>query len=298
MTAGATEAIAAAILALVEPRRRGGRARAVLRLLRRVHRDGRRRTPPGDPARPRLPARRRRAPGRRHRPAPRRCCSTPRTTRPARCSPATSSRPSPRWRIEHDLVVVTDEVYEHLLFDGRAHVPICTLPGMCERTVTISSAGKTFSFTGWKVGWVTGPADLVGAVMAAKQWLTFTYARPAAAGDRARAATTRRLLRRAGHELQDKRDLLVRRACASWGSTCSARGDVLRHHRHAGARLRRRDGVLPRAAGAGRRRRDPERRCSTTTRTRAATWCAGRSARRPPCSRTAVQRLRKADLHA
>jgi N-succinyldiaminopimelate aminotransferase len=79
---------------------------------------------------------------------------------------------------EHDLVVVTDEVYEHLLFDGRQHVPICTLPGMWDRTVTISSAGKTFSFTGWKVGWVTGPADLVGTVMAAKQWLTFSNAAP------------------------------------------------------------------------------------------------------------------------
>ena len=79
---------------------------------------------------------------------------------------------------EHDLVVVTDEVYEHLLFDGRQHVPICTLPGMWDRTVTISSAGKTFSFTGWKVGWVTGPADLVDTVMAAKQWLTFSNAAP------------------------------------------------------------------------------------------------------------------------
>jgi N-succinyldiaminopimelate aminotransferase len=80
--------------------------------------------------------------------------------------------------VERDLVVVTDEVYEHLLFDGRQHVPICTLPGMWDRTVTISSAGKTFSFTGWKVGWVTGPADLVGTVMAAKQWLTFSNAAP------------------------------------------------------------------------------------------------------------------------
>jgi N-succinyldiaminopimelate aminotransferase len=80
--------------------------------------------------------------------------------------------------IEHDLVVVTDEVYEHLVFDGRRHVPICTLPGMWDRTVTISSAGKTFSFTGWKVGWVTGPAELVNTVLAAKQWLTFTNAAP------------------------------------------------------------------------------------------------------------------------
>ncbi len=80
--------------------------------------------------------------------------------------------------VAHDLVVITDEVYEHLLFDGRAHVPLATYPGMSERTVTISSQGKTFSFTGWKVGWVTGSADLVATVLAAKQWLTFTNAAP------------------------------------------------------------------------------------------------------------------------
>ena len=80
--------------------------------------------------------------------------------------------------VEHDLVVITDEVYEHLLYDGRRHVPLATLPGMADRTVTISSQGKTFSFTGWKVGWVTGSAELVATVLAAKQWLTFTNAAP------------------------------------------------------------------------------------------------------------------------
>ncbi|GAB2973500.1 pyridoxal phosphate-dependent aminotransferase [Nocardioides montaniterrae] len=80
--------------------------------------------------------------------------------------------------IEHDLVVVADEVYEHLTFDGRAHVPIATLPGMASRTLTLSSAGKSYSFTGWKVGWATGPADLVAATMAAKQWLTYTSGAP------------------------------------------------------------------------------------------------------------------------
>ncbi len=79
---------------------------------------------------------------------------------------------------EHDLVVVTDEVYEHLVFDTHQHVPIATLPGMRERTLTLSSAGKSYSFTGWKVGWGTGPADLVGAMVAAKQWLTFTSGAP------------------------------------------------------------------------------------------------------------------------
>ena len=79
--------------------------------------------------------------------------------------------------VEHDLLVVTDEVYEHLVFDGQ-HVPIATLPGMRERTVTISSAGKTFSFTGWKIGWVTGTPELVTAVRTAKQFLTFVSGGP------------------------------------------------------------------------------------------------------------------------
>lgn len=80
--------------------------------------------------------------------------------------------------VEHDLVVVTDEVYEHLVFDGSEHVPLATLPGMFERTLTLSSVGKSWSLTGWKVGWASGPADLVGAVVAAKQWLTFTSGAP------------------------------------------------------------------------------------------------------------------------
>lgn len=72
----------------------------------------------------------------------------------------------------HDAVIVTDEVYEHLVFD-EPHVPIATLPGAAERTLTISSGGKTFSATGWKIGWVSGPADLVDAVLAVKQFLTY-----------------------------------------------------------------------------------------------------------------------------
>jgi len=78
---------------------------------------------------------------------------------------------------EHDLIVVTDEVYEHLTFD-RPHLPIASLPDMAERTLTISSAGKTFSYTGWKIGWVTGPADLVDAVRTTKQFLTFVSGGP------------------------------------------------------------------------------------------------------------------------
>src|SRR6476469_3821000 len=79
---------------------------------------------------------------------------------------------------EHDAWVVTDEVYEHLTFDGAEHVPVASLPGMWERTLTISSAGKTFSTTGWKVGWVTGPAGAVAAVRAVKQFLTYVGSGP------------------------------------------------------------------------------------------------------------------------
>ena len=78
---------------------------------------------------------------------------------------------------EHDVVAVTDEVYEHLVFEGE-HIPLATLEGMAERTLTISSVGKTYSFTGWKVGWCSGPARLVAAVRGAKQFLTFSGGTP------------------------------------------------------------------------------------------------------------------------
>jgi N-succinyldiaminopimelate aminotransferase len=78
----------------------------------------------------------------------------------------------------HDLIVVSDEVYEHLVFDGRTHTPIATLPGMRERTVTISSAGKTFSVTGWKIGWLCAPPQLVAAVRTVKQFLTYVSGAP------------------------------------------------------------------------------------------------------------------------
>ncbi len=79
--------------------------------------------------------------------------------------------------VARNLLVVTDEVYEHIVFDGQ-HIPIATLPGMRDRTVSISSAGKTFSFTGWKVGWATGTPELVTAVKTAKQFLTFVSSGP------------------------------------------------------------------------------------------------------------------------
>ncbi|HWB68037.1 MAG TPA: pyridoxal phosphate-dependent aminotransferase [Mycobacteriales bacterium] len=80
--------------------------------------------------------------------------------------------------IEHDLVAVTDEVYEHLIYDSARHVPLATLPEMRDRTVSISSAGKTFSVTGWKIGWVCAPPPLVLAVGTVKQFTTFTHSGP------------------------------------------------------------------------------------------------------------------------
>ena len=79
---------------------------------------------------------------------------------------------------ERDAVVVTDEVYEHLTYDGATHLPIATLPGMRERTLSISSAGKSFALTGWKIGWASGPAELVTAVRTVKQFLTYTTGAP------------------------------------------------------------------------------------------------------------------------
>ncbi|MFI6765994.1 pyridoxal phosphate-dependent aminotransferase [Streptomyces sp. NPDC050355] len=79
--------------------------------------------------------------------------------------------------VERNLLVITDEVYEHLVFEGE-HLPLASFPGMRDRTVTIGSAGKTFSFTGWKVGWVTAAPELVSAVRSAKQFLTFVSAGP------------------------------------------------------------------------------------------------------------------------
>ncbi|GAA3536825.1 aminotransferase [Aeromicrobium flavum] len=176
VTTGATEAIAAAVLGLVDP---GDDVlvlepyydsyRAVIQMAGGRHRPVTLRAPDF-----RLPVDELRA------------AVTPRTTAIVLNTPhnPTGSVLTPdelsavaAIAIEHELVVISDEVYEHLTF-GRPHVPIATLPGMAERTLTISSAGKTFSFTGWKVGWATGPAHLVSALFGAKQFLSYTSGTP------------------------------------------------------------------------------------------------------------------------
>ncbi len=79
---------------------------------------------------------------------------------------------------ERDLLVLSDEVYEHLVFDGRRHIPLASLPGMAERTVTVSSAAKMFNVTGWKIGWALGPRKLIDGVRAAKQFMSFVAGAP------------------------------------------------------------------------------------------------------------------------
>jgi aspartate/methionine/tyrosine aminotransferase len=78
--------------------------------------------------------------------------------------------------VRHDAIALTDEVWEHVLFDGRRHIPLASLPGMAERTVKVGSAGKIFSLTGWKVGWLAAPPALAGPISKAHQFLTFATA--------------------------------------------------------------------------------------------------------------------------
>ena len=110
--------------------------------------------------------------------------------------------------VEHDLVVMTDEVYEHLTFDVE-HVPLATLPGMRERTIVVSSSGKTFSFTGWKIGWVCAPARLVQAVRTVKQFLTYVNGAPFQHAIATALAMDDTYYKAFANGLQSKRDLLL-----------------------------------------------------------------------------------------
>jgi N-succinyldiaminopimelate aminotransferase len=110
--------------------------------------------------------------------------------------------------VEHDLVCISDEVYEHLVYDGE-HVPPATLPGMAERTLTISSVGKSFSVTGWKTGWCSGPAELVAAARTAKQFLTFAGGTPLQHGAAAALGLPATVLYELRDSLARKRDMLA-----------------------------------------------------------------------------------------
>jgi N-succinyldiaminopimelate aminotransferase len=113
-----------------------------------------------------------------------------------------------RLAVERDLLVVSDEVYEHLVFDGE-HVPIASFPGMRERTVTIGSAGKTFSFTGWKIGWVEAAPELVAAVKTTKQFMTYVSGGPFQYAVAEALALPDEYYTSLGADLKAKRDLFV-----------------------------------------------------------------------------------------
>lgn len=108
---------------------------------------------------------------------------------------------------KHDCLIITDEVYEHLTF-GVSHIPVASLPGAADRTITISSAGKTFSFTGWKIGWLTGPEELVAAVRTVKQFLTYSSGTPFQAAIATGLALPDEFYQGISDTLRHKRDIL------------------------------------------------------------------------------------------
>jgi N-succinyldiaminopimelate aminotransferase len=112
--------------------------------------------------------------------------------------------------ISHELLVLTDEVYEHLVFDTTRHISMAALPGMRERTLVIGSAGKTFNVTGWKIGWICGPAPLVSAVRTAKQFLTYVNGGPFQPAVAAGLALPDTYFTAVAEDLQYRRDVLVR----------------------------------------------------------------------------------------
>jgi len=122
--------------------------------------------------------------------------------------------------MERDILVLADEAYEHLWFDGHPHVPIATIPGMRERTVTVGSGGKTFSFTGWKVGWGSGPGDLISAVRTVRQHLSYVSSGPFQYAMAAGLALPDDYFEHLRHSLQAKRDLLTR-GLTEVGFTCA-----------------------------------------------------------------------------
>jgi N-succinyldiaminopimelate aminotransferase len=127
--------------------------------------------------------------------------------------------------LERDVLVLTDEVYEHLTYDGAAHVPMASLPGMFDRTLTLSSTGKTFSFTGWKIGWAVGPVPLVAAAQAAHQFVTFCAPAPLQVAMATAISDFRGpYLARLQAEYAERRDLLVDALTASGFGVAVPRG--------------------------------------------------------------------------
>ena len=177
---------------------------------------------------------------------------------------------------EHDVTVISDEVYEHLIFDSARHIPMATLPGMFERTVTVSSLGKTFSVTGWKIGWVYGAPELVTGVARAHQFVTFAVNHPAQEA----AAYALSLPGTYYEEFQAmytaKRDLMMQRAQQRGLESAPARRHVFRHggFRRRVRRRRHRLRPLPDLA----RSASPASRRPSSTAPGTRTWRARRRA--------------------
>ena len=187
--------------------------------------------------------------------------------------------------IENDLLVLTDEVYEHLVFEGARHTSIATLPGMRERTLVVGSAGKTFNVTGWKIGWICGPAPLVSAVRTAKQFLTYVNGGPFQPAVAAGLRLPDEYFTGAARDLEYRRDVLVQGLRdaglpviapeATYFATVDVRGSSPTATAWPSA--------VRCPSGPG---WSPSRAASSTprsTRTWAATWCASRSARATRC---------------
>ncbi len=117
--------------------------------------------------------------------------------------------------IEHDLIVISDEVYEHLVFDDLQHIPIASLPGMRERTITISSGGKSFNTTGWKIGWACAPASLLHATRMAKQLFTFAGGTPFQSAIAIGLRLPDAYFKNLAADLQSKRDILMQALTAA-----------------------------------------------------------------------------------
>lgn len=113
-----------------------------------------------------------------------------------------------RLAIKYDAVIASDEVYEHLTF-GPRHIPVASLPGAAGRTLTISSAGKTFSFTGWKIGWLSGPAELVAAARTVKQFLSYSSGTPFQGAVAAGLRLEKEFFTSAAADLAGRRDILA-----------------------------------------------------------------------------------------
>jgi N-succinyldiaminopimelate aminotransferase len=175
--------------------------------------------------------------------------------------------------LEHDMICISDEVYEHLVYDSE-HIPIATLPGMAERTLTISSVGKSFSVTGWKVGWCSGPAEMVAATRMVKQYLTFAGGTPLQHAAAAALSDARPYLSDLRDELRARRDQLSAGLAAAGCGRCEPKAPTSSMPMSTVMLWTSAERFRSAAALSG----SPPA-CFTTTSSRPRPWCASPSAR-------------------